>query len=445
MEALHFYMTKDWVGMYSARTSNDGKFPSETIRQLLRGEDKHQNERMSLSFCEREEEVCFVREPAQWATQRGVFVQIELQSTKSFQKRTFDSVVPYAVATLAHVAPGQLLIVFVHPLPPGGIQIGVNFQIELQLRKLLALKMSVAESPNLVATVMHVSLSPAAYLVTHVSVAVEVAELDVLVDVEVWTSVGVLVVAPAGTQMVSGVHSQISSQLSHEGFEDLIKATVVPNLAANLVQLSPLCALYELQTLFPLLDDVEVELEDVDVDPLAAQMVSGVFAQISSQLSHDGFEALIESTVVPNFVASLVQVSPDWAVYALQADPLEVDVLAEEVEVLVDPTQMVRGVFAQISSQLSHEGFEALIEATVVPNFVASFVQVSPACAVYALQPFVPVGPGVDDEVVAVACGMHSGVPVQISWQLTCRLAAETSSADVPNLVAILEHVFSPG
>ena len=100
--------------------------------------------------------------------------------------------------------------------------------------------------------------------------ALELAELEVLVDVKVCTLEVLvaevctleLLVAPVGTQIVSGVFAQISSQFSHEGFEEIIKATVVPNWVASLVQVSPPFAVYELQTgaLFPLVEDAELEL-----------------------------------------------------------------------------------------------------------------------------------------------------------------------------------------
>ena len=55
-------------------------------------------------------------------------------------------------------------------------------------------------------------------------------------------------------------------------------------------------------------------------------MVSGVLAQISSQLSQDGLDAMIEATVVPNLVAIFAHVSPATAVYGRQ-DPAETNAL----------------------------------------------------------------------------------------------------------------------
>lgn len=221
-----------------------------------------------------------------------------------------DSVVPYAVATEAQVAPGQLLIVFEQPLPPGGIQIGVYFQIVLQLRKVFALKIAVAESPNFVPMVMQVSLSSAGYLVTQSPPAA----FDEPVVVEVCVLVEVLVV-PDETQIITGVHSQMSSQLSHEGFEALIESTVIPYVVASLAQVSPVFAVYVLHEVPPVLVDVEVwtlvgVLVVVDVEvwtlvdvlvvvPDGTQTVTGVHSQISLQLSQDGLDATIEATVTP--------------------------------------------------------------------------------------------------------------------------------------------------
>jgi len=81
----------------------------------------------------------------------------------------FSGVVPYALAIESHVAPDQLEIVLVHPLPPGGIQRDVYFQMLSQLTNGFALYTAVADNPNLFATVEHVSLSPAMYCVMQFS------------------------------------------------------------------------------------------------------------------------------------------------------------------------------------------------------------------------------------------------------------------------------------
>lgn len=105
-----------------------------------------------------------------------------------------------------------------------------------------------------------------------------------------------------------------------------------------------------------------------------------------------------------------MHVSPLFAVCVLQTTLVAVEVLAVDAELPTTEVEVggtvevdvellevevgfgtgvehtVIGVQAQILSQLSQDGFDSLMESTVVPNMVAIFAHVSPATAVYVRQ-----------------------------------------------------------